>query len=201
MCICLRLFIIYPKNGSCFLLILLRYRSISSLTHDDVIKWKHFSRCWPFVRGNPRSPVNSPHKGQWSGALMFSLICAWINSWVNNREACHLRRHRAHYDVIIMYLWCGLRSQFLPFFIYVVCQTYQNTIYLLNITFIFDRCHHSVVTSVKYNVIKKLPITFVRSKLSLTVILMNGVTPITIQLHWPTGAIAWWRHQMETFSA
>ena len=38
----------------------------------------------------------------WRGVLMFSLICAWINSWVNNREAGDLRRHRAHYDVIVM---------------------------------------------------------------------------------------------------
>ena len=37
--------------------------------HDDVIKWKHFLRNWPFVRGIHRSPVNSPHKGQWSGAF------------------------------------------------------------------------------------------------------------------------------------
>ena len=43
--------------------------------HDDVIKWKHFPRYWPFVRGIHRSPVNSSHKGQWCGALMFSLIC------------------------------------------------------------------------------------------------------------------------------
>ena len=50
----------------------------------------------------PRSPVNSPHKGQWRGALMFSLICAWINDWVNNREAGDLGRHRTHYDVIVM---------------------------------------------------------------------------------------------------
>ena len=47
--------------------------------HNDVIKWKHFSRYWPYVRGIHRSPVNSPHKGQWRGALMFSLICAWVN--------------------------------------------------------------------------------------------------------------------------
>ena len=33
--------------------------------HDDVNKWKHFPRYWPFVRGIHRSPVNSPHKGQW----------------------------------------------------------------------------------------------------------------------------------------
>ena len=70
--------------------------------HDDVIKWKHFPRNWPFVRGIHRSPVNFPHKGQWRGALMFSLICVWINDWVNNREASDLRRYRAHYDVIVM---------------------------------------------------------------------------------------------------
>ena len=73
--------------------------------HDDVIMtsswWKHFPRYWPFVRGIQRSPVNSPHR-QWRGALMFSLICAWINGWVNNREVGDLRRHRAHYDVIVM---------------------------------------------------------------------------------------------------
>ena len=68
--------------------------------HDDVIKWKHFPRYWPFVRGIQRFPVNSPHKGQWHGALMFSLICVWINGWVNNREAVDLRRYLAHYDAI-----------------------------------------------------------------------------------------------------
>ena len=70
--------------------------------HDDVIKWKHFPRYWPFARGIHRSPVNSPHKGQWRGALMFYLICVWINVWVNNREAGDLRPYRAHYDVIVM---------------------------------------------------------------------------------------------------
>ena len=69
------------------------------LTHGDVIKWKHFPRYWPFVRGIHRSPGN---KGQWRGALMFSLIYTWINSWVNKREAGDLRRHCAHYDAIVM---------------------------------------------------------------------------------------------------
>ena len=67
---------------------------------DDVIKWKHFPRYWPFVRGIHRSPVNSPHKGQWRGALMCSLIC--VNKRLNNREAGDLRRHRAYNDVIVM---------------------------------------------------------------------------------------------------
>ena len=70
--------------------------------HDNVIKWKHFPRYWPFVRGTHRWPVNSPHKSQWHGALVFSLICACINGWVNNRKAGDLRCHRAHYDVTVM---------------------------------------------------------------------------------------------------
>ena len=43
--------------------------------HDYVIKWKHFPRYWPFMRGIHRSPRNSPYKGQWRGSFMFSLIC------------------------------------------------------------------------------------------------------------------------------
>ena len=74
--------------------------------HDDVIKWKHFPRYWPFVRGIHRGPVNSPHKGKWRRELIFSLICASINGWVNNGEAGDLRCHRAHYDVIVMYCCC-----------------------------------------------------------------------------------------------
>ena len=45
-------------------------------THDDVIKWQHFPRYWPFVRRIHRSSANSTHKNQWRGALMFSMICA-----------------------------------------------------------------------------------------------------------------------------
>ena len=59
-----------------------------------------FSALLALCAGN--SPVI--HKGQWRGALMFSLICVWINGWVNSREAGDLRRHRAHCDVIVMYI-------------------------------------------------------------------------------------------------
>ena len=71
--------------------------------HDHVIKWKIFPPYWPFVRGIHRSPVNSPHKGQWHGALVFSLTCVWINGWVNNRETSYFRRFRAHYDVTVIW--------------------------------------------------------------------------------------------------
>ena len=78
--------------------------SSKTLIHNDVIKWKHFPCYWSLcVRGMQRSSMDSPHKGQWCGALMFSLICASINSWVNNREAGDLRRHRAHNYVFEMY--------------------------------------------------------------------------------------------------
>ena len=79
---------------------------VAAICHDDVIKWKHFPRYWPFVRGIHRSPMNSLHKGQWRGAFMFSLICAWINLWVNNREAGDWRR----YDAIALMMTSSLCS-------------------------------------------------------------------------------------------
>ena len=79
---------------------------VSETCFDVKPSWRYqmetFPRYWPFVRGIHRSHVNSPHKGQWRGALMFSLICAWINGWVNNHKVGNLRRHSAHYDVTVM---------------------------------------------------------------------------------------------------
>ena len=83
-----------------------------AFSHNDVIKWKHFPRYWPFVRGI--------QKGQWRGSLMFSLICVWINGWVNNREAGDLRRYRAHYDVTVMIcdsVRVFVLSSFFPFLV------------------------------------------------------------------------------------
>ena len=82
------------------------YSHFSRTEHDDVIKWNRFPRYWPFVRGIQRSPVDSPHKGQWRGALMFSLIRAWTNDWTNNRSDGDLKRNRAHYNVIVMEIIC-----------------------------------------------------------------------------------------------
>ena len=68
--------------------------------------WRHqmeiFSALLCLCEGIHWSPVDFPHKGQWYGALMFSLICAWTNNWANNRDAGDFRRHRAHYDIIVM---------------------------------------------------------------------------------------------------
>ena len=86
-------------------------------------KWKHFPRCWPFVRGIHRSPVNSSHKGQWRGALMFSLIFAWMDGWVNNREDGDLRRPYVHYDVTVMIV--GFVRLLFPHTLHTVCCGHQ----------------------------------------------------------------------------
>ena len=66
-------------------------------------------RYRPFLCGIHLTLVNSPHKGQWRGALMFSLICAWTNGSANNRDAGDLRRHPIHCDVIVMtYTWVNI---------------------------------------------------------------------------------------------
>ena len=70
--------------------------------HDDVIKMERFSALLVLCRMNSPVTVNSPHKGQRWGALMFPLICTWTNGWVNNRDADNLRCHWAHYDVTVM---------------------------------------------------------------------------------------------------
>ena len=71
--------------------------------------WRHqmetFSALLALCAGN--SPLTSGFHSQRPATRsfdFFSLICAWINSWVNNREVGDLRRHRAHYDVIVMFV-------------------------------------------------------------------------------------------------
>ena len=94
-------FLVEPKTCLSFIniystdLILPEYSGSNTWWRNQM---ETFPRYWPFVRGTQ----NSPHKGQWREALMFSSICAWINGWVNNREASDLRRHRDRYDVIVM---------------------------------------------------------------------------------------------------
>ena len=70
--------------------------------HADVIKWKHFPRYRSFVRRIYRSPVDSPLRDQWRGALIFSLIYFWTKGWVNKRNIGDLRRYLAYHDTIVM---------------------------------------------------------------------------------------------------
>ena len=67
--------------------------------HNDIIKWKRFPRYWPFVQGIHQSPVNSPRKGQWCRALMFSFLCLikWLSKqlwgWWFEMQSCPLWHH------------------------------------------------------------------------------------------------------------
>ena len=75
-------------NNVCRFVITMNDRG--GVVHIDVIRWGHLPRYWPFVRDIHRSPVDTPHKGQWRGTLMFSIICDWAKVWANNRNASHL---------------------------------------------------------------------------------------------------------------
>ena len=89
--------------------------------------WRHpmetFSALLAICAGNSSVAGEFPHKAQWRGALMFSLICVWINGWVNNSEACDLRHYRAHYDVIVMFI---LKWMFLIIFSATQCIMQGN---------------------------------------------------------------------------
>ena len=162
--------------------------------HDDVIKWKHFPRYWPFVLGIHRSPVNSPHKGQWGWALIFSLICVWINGWVNNREAGDLIRYRAHYDVTVM-----------------VSIIVQFVWPLLLHFYVANSTHYSVNTvkiSVMGSQITSLTIVYStvysgtnqrKHQSSASLAFVRGIHrwPVNSTLNWPVTRInisIWWRH-------
>ena len=73
------------------------YSIMTTTVHGDVIKWKHLPRYWPLVRGIHWPLVDSSHKDQWRGALMFSLM-----AWANNQYIGDLRHHRAHYGVTVI---------------------------------------------------------------------------------------------------
>ena len=84
---------------------------LDSCNKPPLIKkwWRHqmetFSALLAIFAGNLPVifiSVNFPHKGLWRGYLVFSLICSWINGWVNNGEAGDLRLHRALYDITVM---------------------------------------------------------------------------------------------------
>ena len=90
-------------NDIVYIKFTLKSRQPAVRSHDDIIKWKHFPHYRSGVWGIHQSPVDSPHKGQWCGALMFSLICTWINSWANNRDTRDLRCHRAPCDITVMW--------------------------------------------------------------------------------------------------
>ena len=110
--------------------------------------WRHqmetFTVLLALCAGNSPVTVNSQHKGQWRGAVMFSLIWAWMNGWVTNREAGNFRRHRAHYDVTMMLHKRPVNVEFWCFFVKMLVAV-ERTVELLLILdvpmFIWCQCN------------------------------------------------------------
>ena len=93
-----------------------------------------------FVQGIHRSPVNSPHKGQRRGALMFSLICARTNSCAYNGDAGDLRCHRTYYEVIVMYRGISIRWVHFRDVIMLRVKFRSTCVKLLS-----DKCHETAL--------------------------------------------------------
>ena len=125
---------------------------VNSMACNDMMTWSdgNIFRVTGHLCGEFTGPGEFPHKGQWSGALMISLICVWINGWVNNREAGDLRRYLAHYDVIVM-----TSAHFLSPFQLVNCETLisvstilSKSIFSLNVLRTYLSKEHGFLKSV-----------------------------------------------------
>ena len=90
-----------------------RFTSNSTLMWDNAFPrasekkalWRHQMKTFSALlalHSIHRSSVNSPHQGQWHGAMIFSLVCAWTNGCAKNRDPGDLRCHCAHYHVTEM---------------------------------------------------------------------------------------------------
>ena len=94
----------------------------NSLRLSDVIRRHRLFRSWWRLHMETFSALlaicarNSPVTGEFPSQRpviqsfdVFFDFCAWMNGWVNNREASDLRRHRTHYDVTVIVMLCCLR--------------------------------------------------------------------------------------------
>ena len=116
MCVsCIDLLVIPEKYSLTNVYIITVQKDLDTNTHfphfqyrkAGMMTWSNgniFHVTGPLWGESPGNPLDCPHKGQWRGALMFSLVGAWTNGSANNRDACDLRRHRTNYDVTVMYL-------------------------------------------------------------------------------------------------
>ena len=70
-----------------------------------------FSALLAFCAGN--SPITGEFAAQRPVTRGFDVFfdCTWTNSWANNGDTSDLRRHRTHYDVIVMAIFQKLSQQ------------------------------------------------------------------------------------------
>ena len=60
--------------------------------YDDVIKWKHFPRCWPFVRGIHRLPVINNFGGR--VCKYETLVCGYYTTKDGHAHKMTIKRLR-----------------------------------------------------------------------------------------------------------
>ena len=96
--------------------------------------WCHqmetFSALLAFCAGNSPVPGEFPTQRPVTHSFDNFFDLAWINGWVNNREAGDLRRYRVHYDVIVMGFSSYVGSVSMSWCIHV--KIYSIIILLLN---------------------------------------------------------------------
>ena len=143
-----------------------------------------FSTLLALYAGNSPVLVNSLHKGQWRGALMFSLIML-ICGWVNNREAGDLIRNHAHYDVNVMVMGCcQFRTESLSKVIEACHWIPMNwTIFIGSRAF---KCLHTQGHDLE---VMFCHVTVSAVKMELGEVIYHGAL-----------SLSWWSHQMEAFS-
>ena len=150
------------------------------------------------------------HKGQWRGPLVFSLICAWINGWVNNRQAGDLRRYRTHYNAIIMVSFamdysCRYHHLTPARSYWCVEQRYESSLHLKMVScfsipnFDINQYRFNDYTG---NIMGKV---FDKIDCYLLHYHLKYITSVSSwsNVDWVCHRCqenAWWRHQMETFS-
>ena len=119
---CVGLVAVAPK--SCNWGKLVRNKNVVGVSLVYSIKWKHFPRYMALCAGN--SPVTGEFPAQRPVTRSFdvSLICVWMDCWLNNREADDLRGHCTHYDVTVM-------------------ATEQQLSHSMGNTWLWEDCHHT----------------------------------------------------------
>ena len=112
--------------------------------------WRHqmdtFSALRAICAGISPVPGEVPAQRPVTRSFDVSLICAWINRWITNREAGDLRRYRAHYDVIVMVSWEWIHVIYSSLLFRIISQKSGN-----HIIAAFIQCHfHEHFPDCKY---------------------------------------------------
>ena len=103
-----------------------------------------FSAILAIFSGN--SPVTGDFPAQRPVTHSFDFfICTWINGWVNNRDTGDLRRHRAHYDGIVMWL------SFIQYATLIMCTVYILLCYVV-VGFRCDGIRRDCTCTVQYHI-------------------------------------------------